>query len=192
VSSRDVLAPLRDKFNASHRSMVKFYDECRGLRTLTSLISIPTLSATPPDFQDALPTIQSPRPISEVVSDVDLAEQEKMLREFERQKYEEEIKRQSEMQRRQVMMEEERMRMMQNQQQQNYAAMEHQLLQQKIMELQRELDSYKFQAMVDRQNAESAAMKMQALEGQLSQMSLQSRQMDSYRDDTIRKLQGYS
>jgi hypothetical protein len=185
-----VLAPLRDKFNVSHRSMVKFYEECRGLRTLTSLISIPTLSATPPDFQDALPTIQSPRPLSEVVSDVDLAEQEKMLREFERQKYEEEMKRQSEMQRRQAMMEEERMRMMQNQQQQNYVAMEQQMVQQKMMELQRELDGYKFQAMVDRQNAEAAAMKMQALEGQLSQMSLQNRQMDSYRDDTIRKLQG--
>jgi hypothetical protein len=43
VDSHDALAPLRDRYTQQYRSLVKFYEDCRNIRYLTSLITIPRL-----------------------------------------------------------------------------------------------------------------------------------------------------
>ncbi|KAJ3417166.1 sla2 Src-like adaptor 2 [Chytridiales sp. JEL 0842] len=50
IGSPEVLAPLRENFNQSHYALYKFYYECSGIRYLTSLITIPKLDKSPPDF----------------------------------------------------------------------------------------------------------------------------------------------
>ena len=46
----DVLQPLRERYDAQHYRLVKFYYECSNLRYLTSLITIPKLPQDPPNL----------------------------------------------------------------------------------------------------------------------------------------------
>ena len=39
----DALEPLRDRYNAQHFSLRKFYYECSNLKYLTGLINVPKL-----------------------------------------------------------------------------------------------------------------------------------------------------
>ncbi|KAK3898479.1 endocytosis protein end4 [Staphylotrichum tortipilum] len=47
----DALEPLRQRYDAQHYRLVKFYYECSNLRYLTSLITIPKLPQDPPNLQ---------------------------------------------------------------------------------------------------------------------------------------------
>ena len=47
----EALAPLRERYDAEHYRLVKFYYECSNLRYLTSLITIPKLPPDPPNLQ---------------------------------------------------------------------------------------------------------------------------------------------
>ncbi|KAJ1549634.1 sla2 Src-like adaptor 2 [Cladochytrium tenue] len=64
VGSVDVLAPLREQFNQSHYQLYKFYYDCAGIKYLTSLITIPTLDKSPPDFLQRGPPRLPARPIT--------------------------------------------------------------------------------------------------------------------------------
>ncbi|EHK22522.1 uncharacterized protein TRIVIDRAFT_179842 [Trichoderma virens Gv29-8] len=46
----DALQPLRQRYDAQHYRLVKFYYECSNLRYLTSLITIPKLPQDPPNL----------------------------------------------------------------------------------------------------------------------------------------------
>lgn len=46
----EVLQPLRERYDAQHYRLVKFYYECSNLRYLTSLIPIPKLPQDPPNL----------------------------------------------------------------------------------------------------------------------------------------------
>nr|AYN77766.1 cytoskeleton assembly control protein [Berkeleyomyces basicola] len=46
----ELLAPLRERYDAQHYRLVKFYYECSNLRYLTSLVSLPKLSPDPPNL----------------------------------------------------------------------------------------------------------------------------------------------
>ncbi|KAI9888381.1 MAG: sla2 Src-like adaptor 2 [Vezdaea aestivalis] len=46
----EALEPLRDRYDAQHYRLVKFYYECSSLRYLTSLISVPKLPRDPPSL----------------------------------------------------------------------------------------------------------------------------------------------
>ncbi|KAI0020657.1 ANTH-domain-containing protein [Xylariomycetidae sp. FL0641] len=46
----EALEPLRERYNAQHYRLVKFYYECSNLRYLTSLITIPKLPQDPPNL----------------------------------------------------------------------------------------------------------------------------------------------
>ncbi|EFX04935.1 cytoskeleton assembly control protein [Grosmannia clavigera kw1407] len=46
----EALQPLRERYDAEHYRLVKFYYECSNLRYLTSLITIPKLPADPPNL----------------------------------------------------------------------------------------------------------------------------------------------
>lgn len=43
VEAHDALAPLRERFLQQHRMLDTFYNNCRGLKYLTSLIAVPVL-----------------------------------------------------------------------------------------------------------------------------------------------------
>lgn len=46
----EALEPLRERYNAQHYRLLKFYYECSNLRYLTSLITIPKLPQDPPNL----------------------------------------------------------------------------------------------------------------------------------------------
>ncbi|CAK7268212.1 sla2 Src-like adaptor 2 [Sporothrix epigloea] len=46
----EALQPLRERYDAEHYRLVKFYYECANLRYLTSLITVPRLPADPPNL----------------------------------------------------------------------------------------------------------------------------------------------
>lgn len=50
IGDNDALEPLRERYNAQHYRLVKFYYECSNLRYLTSLINIPKLPQDPPNL----------------------------------------------------------------------------------------------------------------------------------------------
>lgn len=50
IGDDDALEPLRERYNAQHYRLVKFYYECSNLRYLTSLITIPKLPQEPPNL----------------------------------------------------------------------------------------------------------------------------------------------
>ncbi|KAI9591514.1 ANTH domain-containing protein [Syncephalis fuscata] len=52
TNSEDALAPLRQRFNAQHYALLKFYYECSNLKYLTSLITVPKLPNDPPNLFD--------------------------------------------------------------------------------------------------------------------------------------------
>jgi hypothetical protein len=50
TGDNDALDPLRQRYDAQHYRLVKFYYECSNLRYLTSLITIPKLPQDPPNL----------------------------------------------------------------------------------------------------------------------------------------------
>ncbi|KAI0172743.1 ANTH-domain-containing protein [Hypoxylon sp. FL1284] len=50
TGDNDALEPLRQRYDAQHYRLVKFYYECSNLRYLTSLITIPKLPQDPPNL----------------------------------------------------------------------------------------------------------------------------------------------
>jgi hypothetical protein len=69
IATRDneALAPLRERYDAQHYRLVKFYYECSNLRYLTSLIQIPKLPHDPPNLlpEDDAPALPA-RPKQEI------------------------------------------------------------------------------------------------------------------------------
>lgn len=64
----EALEPLRNRYNAQHYRLVRFYYECSNLRYLTSLITIPKLPQDPPNLlaeDDERPALPK-RPTKEV------------------------------------------------------------------------------------------------------------------------------
>ena len=55
------MSHLRSSFNKAHHSLKRFYDDCRTLRYLTSLITIPTLPQDAPDFLAKGPPTRQPK-----------------------------------------------------------------------------------------------------------------------------------
>ncbi|KAK8024035.1 SLA2 protein [Apiospora rasikravindrae] len=68
TGDNDALEPLRERYNAQHYRLVKFYYECSNLRYLTSLITIPKLPQDPPNLlaeDDSAPSLPA-RPKQEI------------------------------------------------------------------------------------------------------------------------------
>jgi hypothetical protein len=64
IGSVEILAPLRTSFKKSHNELYAFYEDCKALRYLTSLITIPHLSIDPPDFLARGPPVRQPKTLS--------------------------------------------------------------------------------------------------------------------------------
>ncbi|KAG8761978.1 sla2 Src-like adaptor 2 [Ceratobasidium sp. 423] len=95
----DALEPLRTRYNQQHYNLRKFYYECSNLKYLTGLINVPKLGQEPPSLTDSgsapdlpkrpksaaapaspPPTAPSPDPTA-----AQIAEQARMLKEYEDQ-----------------------------------------------------------------------------------------------------------
>ena len=192
IGSVEVLAPLRDKFNRNHYSLLKFYDECSTIKYLTSLVSIPKLTVDAPDFLARGPPTLPPR---ETRNDDSLAKQQEELQqrlleqeEAQRKKQleQEELQRKR-LQDQQRQMELQRMQQLQQQQQQQQEqyrlqmqAQENQVVQARLMDAQSQLEFFRTQNSQDRQTIDSYNQKVMLLEQQLAQMQLkQSSSADS-------------
>ncbi|KAJ3400025.1 sla2 Src-like adaptor 2 [Chytriomyces hyalinus] len=208
IGSVEVLAPLREKFNASHHALYKFYYECSGLRYLTSLITIPKLDRYAPDFLASEPSQMPKRPITppqQIQEEDDAvarqqAELEAQIREenkrLESQRQaalsqqteiqkrleadrQAEMARQAEMQRQQQMLMQQRMA-------EEERLRQLQMHQQQQLEAQQYmglLENLRNQAAMDREAIDLYEKRVRGLEQQLTQMNLNSN------EGTIRSLQ---
>ncbi|KAL1972336.1 hypothetical protein VTN31DRAFT_7555 [Thermomyces dupontii] len=84
----DALEPLRNRYDAQHHRLVRFYYECSNLRYLTSLITIPKLPPNPPnlmseeDERPALPKRPSREPEREPTPPPKQPEEPEPINEF--------------------------------------------------------------------------------------------------------------
>ncbi|MBW0480733.1 hypothetical protein O181_020448 [Austropuccinia psidii MF-1] len=94
TDAMDALQPLRERYNAQHNNLRKFYYECSNLKYLTGLINVPKLPQEPPNLTNSgeapelprrpakTPDIKSAPPKPETPAP-DIAEQARMLKEYE-------------------------------------------------------------------------------------------------------------
>ncbi|KAI9098757.1 ANTH domain-containing protein [Phlyctochytrium arcticum] len=120
---------------------------------------------------------------------MDAQRQAEMLRQQqqqEQQRQHEEFLRAQEAERRRL--EQERLHFQQQSSAAN-AQQESQMLQQRLMNAQSELDNYRNQSYRDKENINQYEQRIRSLEQQISQLSLGSRDMDAAKDDLLRRLQ---
>lgn len=186
VGSVEVLAPLREKFNQSHYQLYKFYYECSGIKYLTSLITIPKLEKSPPDFLSrGAPRVQPKRPITPPPSksEDDLiakqqAELEAQIRaeneRLEQQRREAELQQQQQRQK-----DQERLR----QQQQQQLEAQRQAEQQRLLELQQQQALYEQQRRAEEERLRQLQMQQQqAMESQQYAAMIENMKGQSARD----------
>ncbi|WVQ82124.1 hypothetical protein IAT38_004252 [Cryptococcus sp. DSM 104549] len=100
TDAADALLPLRERYNAQHFNLRRFYYDCSNLKYLTGLINVPKLGQEPPNLIDngsapelperpaeaprAAPKAETPRPTSPQATQGEIDEQRRMLEEYER------------------------------------------------------------------------------------------------------------
>ncbi|EGF78054.1 hypothetical protein BATDEDRAFT_20599 [Batrachochytrium dendrobatidis JAM81] len=208
IGSVEVLGPLRDKFKRSHYGLLQFYDDCSGLKYLTSLISVPKLSHEPHDFLASGKPTQQPRKTN---SNDDAAKREREAAEARlRQQQEDELRRkmmeeeqdaldlqhrqQNELQQQQELLRQQEMLRLQQQQQeqerlrvQMMQAQEQQMQQSRLLDAHSQLEYFKNQHIQDRQMADQYSQRVAMLEQQIAQLNL-TNTAGSGKDSTIQRL----
>jgi hypothetical protein len=213
----DALEPLRERYNAQHYRLVKFYYECSNLRYLTSLIQIPKLPHDPPnllpdDEASALPArpkqeierMPTPPPAPKAdepdeISDFWQNEIERQNREYEEQQRILEQRQQQQMlAQQQAAMQaqrdfEEQQRMLVEQQQREQEALLAQQAQWqtqgRLAELERENLNARAQYERDQLMLQQYDQRVKSLESELQQIQNSYGQQMSSKDDQIRALQ---
>jgi hypothetical protein len=203
VESHDALAPLRHKFNNQHYNLRKFYFECSQIRFLTSLIEIPVLPQDPPAFIEGenvmsrqVATPPAPPPITPAPQ-VDFFMEQRMEMERQQQMEREraiEQQRQLELQRQQQQRdyeeqlrqqrqreEDERQRMLQSQMQNQVHG--------RIQELEYEAFNLKNQHERDQMTLSSFQQKMNNLEQQMSQMTIDYNHREGNQINVVKSLE---
>ncbi|KAK6910437.1 hypothetical protein I203_104469 [Kwoniella mangroviensis CBS 8507] len=86
TDAMDALLPLRERYNAQHYNLRRFYYECSNLKYLTGLINVPKLGQLPerPPDEKVQAREETPRPSSPVATQGEIDEQRRMLEEYER------------------------------------------------------------------------------------------------------------
>ncbi|KAJ1562129.1 sla2 Src-like adaptor 2, partial [Nowakowskiella sp. JEL0078] len=204
VGTREVLAPLREKFKAGHHALFRFYYECSNLRYLTQLVAIPKLSPDAPDFSDGRAPVLPPRgartPTPPASPVIDLAAERALeLQMIEQQRYEQQL---LDQQRLEEQMATQQLLEQQRQQQQQQMLIEQQrqlelqrqletenLRQQMGAQLQNQVESYRQQSIRDRDLIENYSQRMRSLEMQLQSLSMSNSAADGSKDELIRRLQ---
>lgn len=214
----EALEPLRERYNAQHYRLVKFYYECSNLRYLTGLISIPKLPQDPPNLltedenSPALPArpkqeierkpTPPPQPKNDepgVINDFWSSQLEEQNREYEAQQ------RALEERQRQQMMAQEQAQMLAQQQfeqQQRTLAEQQQREHQALLEQQSRMATQGRLAELEQENLRARAQyeqdqlmlqqydqRVKGLEGELQHIQNSLGQQMNSKDDQIRTLQ---
>ncbi|KAL0937925.1 cytoskeleton assembly control protein [Colletotrichum truncatum] len=214
----DVLQPLRERYDAQHYRLVKFYYECSNLRYLTSLITIPKLPQDPPNLlaeDDEAPALPArpkqeierrptppPEPKSQEPDDISefwKNELERQNREYEEQQrvLEEQARQQAMMQQQaqeqaQREFEEQQRRLAEQQRREQEALMQQQMQYQtqgRLAELEQENFNARSQYERDQLMLQQYDQRVKALESELAQIQGHFGQQVASKDDQIRALQ---
>ncbi|KAI0547593.1 ANTH domain-containing protein [Xylaria curta] len=218
TGDNDALEPLRERYNAQHYRLVKFYYECSNLRYLTSLITIPKLPQDPPNLlgededAPALPARpkqeieRAPTPVREPKSEEpdqiaefwqseidrqnrEYEEQQRVLQERQQQALRAQQEAQLQAQRD---FEEQQRRLAEQQQREQEALMNQQYQMQtqgRLAELEQENLNARAQYDRDQLMLQQYDQRVKALEGELAQIQNNFGQQLNSKDDQIRALQ---
>ncbi|KAI0487265.1 ANTH domain-containing protein [Xylaria cf. heliscus] len=218
TGDNDALEPLRERYNAQHYRLVKFYYECSNLRYLTSLITIPKLPQDPPNLlgededAPALPARpkqeieRAPTPVREPkteepdqIAEFWQSEIDRQNREYEEQqrvlqeRQQQALRAQQEAQlQAQRDFEEQQRRLLEQQQREQEALMNQQYQMQtqgRLAELEQENLNARAQYDRDQLMLQQYDQRVKALEGELAQIQNNFGQQLNSKDDQIRALQ---
>ncbi|KAA1468016.1 cytoskeleton assembly control protein [Dentipellis sp. KUC8613] len=213
----EALEPLRQRYNAQHYSLRKFYYECSNLKYLTGLINVPKLGQEPPNLMDsggapdlpARPTTTAPPtppPVAPTPDAAAVSEQARMLKQYEDQQAALQAQREAEERRR---LEQQQQQQLEFEQRQREQAERERLAQEALVQqqMQQQMQQYNNQAAQHLQDMEREMLAMRgqyerdqllleqydrrvkALEGELSNVSLNVNSQMSSKDDLIKQLQ---
>lgn len=214
----EALQPLRQRYDAQHYRLVKFYYECSNLRYLTSLITIPKLPQDPPNLLDqdesapALPARpkqeieRQPTPPVEPKTDEpdEISEFWKGELDRQNQQYEEQQRVLEERQQAAILaqqqaqaqaqrdFEEQQRRLMEQQAREQEALMAQQAqwqTQGRLAELERENLNARAQYEQDQLMLQQYDQRVKALEGELSHIQNSYGQQISSKDEQVKALQ---
>ncbi|KAI0130120.1 ANTH domain-containing protein [Xylariales sp. AK1849] len=218
TGDNDALEPLRERYNAQHYRLVKFYYECSNLRYLTSLITIPKLPQDPPNLLDEdedSPSLPA-RPKQEIerqptpprqpkteepdeIAEFWQGELDRQNRDYEeQQRVLQERQQQSLLQQQQAQMqaqrdfEDQQRRLAEQQQREQEALLQQQAqwqTQGRLAELEQENLNARAQYERDQLMLQQYDQRVKALEGELGQIQGSLGQQISSKDDQIRALQ---
>ncbi|KAM0746519.1 cytoskeleton assembly control protein [Meredithblackwellia eburnea MCA 4105] len=212
TDAMDALEPLRERYDAQHYGLRKFYYECSNLKYLTGLINVPKLPQEPPNLQDSgdapdlprRPAVKSPTPPPAAPSPrVDLEAQQAALREYEEKQRALEAAREAEkrrleeqqaqqqrefeeQQRLQQVREREQQQELERQQQMQMQYGQHQG---RLAELEREILGMRGQWERDQMMLERYDNRVKALEGELLNVSNNIQQQLAAKDQMMSQLQ---
>jgi huntingtin-interacting protein 1-related protein len=218
TGDNDALEPLRQRYDAQHYRLVKFYYECSNLRYLTSLITIPKLPQDPPNLlaeDDEAPALparpkqeieRQPTPPTAPKTDEPDEMSEFWKNEIERQnrEYEEQQRVLEERQQQQLLaqqqaalqaqrdFDEQQRRLLEQQQREQEALLAQQAqwqTQGRLAELERENLNARAQYERDQLLLQQYDQKVKALESELQQLQNSYGQQITSKDDQIRALQ---
>ncbi|KAM3545457.1 hypothetical protein ARSEF1564_001619 [Beauveria bassiana] len=214
----DALQPLRERYDAQHYRLVKFYYECSNLRYLTSLINIPKLPHDAPNLlaedenAPALPARpkqeieRQPTPVAEPkseepdeISDFWKSELDRQNREYEEQQRVLDQRQQTQlMAQQQAAMQaqrdfdEQQRRLAEQQQREQEALLAQQAqwqTQGRLAELERENLNARSRFEQDQLMLQKYDQRVKALEGELAQLQNNYGQQITSKDEQIRALQ---
>ncbi|KAI1328169.1 ANTH domain-containing protein [Xylariaceae sp. FL0255] len=218
TGDNDALEPLRERYNAQHYRLVKFYYECSNLRYLTSLIPIPKLPQDPPNLlaeDESAPSLparpkleieRAPSPVREPKTEEPDQIAEFWQSEIERQnrEYEEQQRVLQERQQAALLAQqnaqmqaqrdfEEQQRQLAEQQRREQEALMNQQFQMQTQGRLAELEQENFNARAqyerDQLMLQQYDQRVKALEGELGQIQNNFNQQLGSKDDQIRALQ---
>ncbi|GAA5822024.1 hypothetical protein JCM11251_004830 [Rhodosporidiobolus azoricus] len=213
TGAMDALEPLKERYDAQHFALRKFYYECSNLKYLTGLINVPKLPAEPPSLIDNDDTPDLPRrppqqaaptpPPAAPSAGIDIDEQRRALEEYERKQAalvaqrEADARKAREDQERQEREFAEQQRMQQMREREAQEQLERQLREQqmvgmsqgRIAELEREILGLRGQWERDQMMLERYDARVKALEGELQNVSATIQQQLSSKDQMISSLQ---
>ncbi|KAL2172580.1 hypothetical protein VTG60DRAFT_4699 [Thermothelomyces hinnuleus] len=218
TGDNEALEPLRQRYDAQHYRLVKFYYECSNLRYLTSLITIPKLPQDPPNLlaeDDNAPALPArpkkeiekqptppPAPKNEEPDEINefwKNELDRQNREFEEQQRVLEAQQQAALLAQQQAQlqaqrefEEQQRRLLEQQQREQEALRAQQAqwqTQGRLAELEQENLNARAQYERDQLMLQQYDQRVKALEGELQQIQNNYGQQISSKDDQIRALQ---
>ncbi|KAH8662051.1 ANTH domain-containing protein [Xylariales sp. PMI_506] len=218
TGDNEALEPLRERYNAQHYRLVKFYYECSNLRYLTSLITVPKLPQDPPNLlaedEDApnlparpkqeierqpTPPVQPKTDEPDEIAEFWQGELDRQNREYEeQQRVLQERQQQTILAQQQAQLqaqrdfEEQQRRLAEQQQREQEALLAQQAqwqTQGRLAELEQENLNARAQYERDQLMLQQYDQRVKALEGELAQIQGSFGQQLSSRDDQIRALQ---